>query len=121
MINNSLNGIVNLGRNPLGESDFRKKCKAHLDQHGALVLSDFIFEDAIKSIRNDGIDNQHLAYYTANSHNIYLTLKDTDLADSHPYNRQINSLKGCITTDQIPARSVLHTLDNALEFKSFLG
>ena len=119
MTHHSLNDVVNQYKNPLGDIHFRQECKSHLDRHGALVLSKFITPRAIESLKQDGINNKELAYYTASSHNIYLTPPDPKFSEDHTYNRQINSSKGCITTDQIPSDSMLHTLYNADEFKSF--
>ena len=115
-----LSEIVDLENNPLDSSSFRKQCKATLDKTGALVLDGFIKASAINSVKQDGLDNQNLAYYTSNSHNIYLTPTDLDFPDDHPRNRQINSSKGCITTNQIPDSSALYTLYNATQFKDFL-
>ena len=115
-----LSEIVDLEKNPLDSSSFRSQCKTILDDTGALVLEGFIKASAINSVKQDGLDNQHLAYYTSNSHNIYLTPTDSDFSEDHPRNRQISSSKGCITTNQIPDSSALHALYNATEFKDFL-
>jgi len=115
-----LSDVVNLIENPINDVHFRNECKRHLENDGALVLNNFIHQDAIKSIKNDAIENQHLAYYTENTHNIYLSKNDPQFSDTHPRNRPIHSSKGCITTDQIPNESVLHTLYTSPQFKTFL-
>ena len=112
--------VINLADNPINDASFRNECKLHLDQDGALVLDKFIFPNAIDSIKNDGIHNQHLAYYTSNTHNIYLSPSDPNFSNTHPRNRLITSSKGCITTDQIPKESVLHILYSSPVFKEFL-
>jgi len=61
-----------------------------------------------------------LAYYKKSAHNVYLATNDSDYAAEHPRNRCVTSSKGCITTDQIPATSALHTLYNNESFKQFL-
>lgn len=116
----SISEIVNLDDHPLSEQNFRGRCKALLDANGALVLENFMRPSVIESIKQEGIENQDQAYYTATSHNIYLTPNDPNFAEDHPKNRQISSSKGCITTDQIPQESALHRLYNAAEFKDFL-
>jgi len=116
----SLSDVVNFVENPLNDEAFRSQCKARLDADGAVVLDKFLLLNTISSIKEDGINNQHLAYYTANTHNLYLSPNDPNFADDHPRNRKVNSSKGCITTDQIPQDSVLHTLYEAQEFKEFL-
>ncbi|MDH3275567.1 MAG: 2OG-Fe(II) oxygenase, partial [Gammaproteobacteria bacterium] len=58
--------------------------------------------------------------YTVDKHNIYLNPPDSQYPADHPRNREVASSKGCITTDQIPNSSALHTLYNAAEFREFL-
>jgi len=112
--------IVNLERKPLEDADFQQKCKDQLDANGVLVLDGFLQPQAIESIKEEGILKQDSAYYTANSHNIYLSPNDPEFSADHPRNRKISSSKGCITTDQIPTDSVLHALYNSEQFKLFL-
>lgn len=115
-----LNTIINPSRHPLHSPEFRAQCKATLDADGVLVLPNFLRADAVESVRKEGETQQHLAYYTANSHTIYLSPPDPAFADDHPRNRQVNSSKGCITTDQIPQDSALLSLYDAQQFKDFL-
>ena len=68
--------IVNLEQYPLSDSKFRTQCKGNLDEDGVLVLDNFLTSLAIASIKNEGIDNQHLAYFTEKNHNIYLSPSD---------------------------------------------
>ena len=119
-MNNLLTNVVNLEQYQLSDAEFRAKCKATLDEKGVLVLPGFLKPAAIASIQKDGDANQHLAYYTAGSHNIYLTPPDPAFPDSHPRNLEVASSKGCITTDQIPGDSLLHTLYDAPEFRDYL-
>ena len=116
----SFSNIVNLRKSPISDEGFRRQCKEQLDKHGALVLDKFILEAAVESIKNDGHKNKHLAYYTESAHNIYLSPTDSSYPEDHARNRKISSSKGCITTDQIPQESVLHTLYCSDEFKAFL-
>ncbi|WP_372880088.1 2OG-Fe(II) oxygenase [Psychromonas sp.] len=85
-----------------------------------LVIGDFLKPSIISSLLREGEENQHLAYYAANMHNIYLTESDPQYSQAHPRNRQVSSSKGCITKDQIPSGSALHTLYDAPEFREFL-
>lgn len=119
-MNDSLAGVINLEQHPMYDQNFRSRCKRTLDENGALVMPDFLKPPAIHSIQQEGIANQHLAYYTANKHNIYLTEPDHNYSSDHPRNRMVVSSKGCITTDQISAESALFTLYNAPEFRDFL-
>ena len=119
-MNKPLEDIVNLSAHPIGDAAFAKRCKEQLDSDGVLVLPEFLTAAAINSTQQDGVEKQHLAYYTANSHNIYLTPPDSDFASNHPRNREVSSSKGCITTNQIPAESVLHDLYNSDTLRTFL-
>ena len=115
-----LSTVIDLNRYPLNDEDFQQKCKRTLDETGVLVISDFLNEDAIQSVQQEGVKNQNLAYYTANKHNIYLSPSDSSFPSDHPRNREINSTKGCITTDQIPSESILHSIYAAAIFRDFL-
>lgn len=112
--------MINFEDFPLDSDDFRAECKRTLDENGALVLRDFVRPATIASIQNEGVTNQHLAYYTVNDHNIYLTPTDQEFPPDHPRNRLVSSSKGCITDDQIPSNSALRTLYDAKEFREFL-
>jgi len=109
-----LEDIVDLELYPLQNDDFRSRCKLTLNENGVLVMRDFLKPAAIASVQSEGIRNQHLAYYAANKHNIYLTPPDPGYPADHPRNREVSSSKGCITTDQIPADSALRSLYDAL-------
>jgi hypothetical protein len=64
---------------------------------------------------------KHNAYFTASSHNVYLSEPRPDLDASHVFNRQIISSKGCITTDQVPEQSRLKIIYDAPEFRKFIA
>lgn len=119
-MSHSLASVVNLREFPLQDESFQQECKQAVDTDGALVLPGFLNAEAIDTIIEEGADNQHLAYYTETSHNIYLTPPDPGYSPDHPRNREILSSKGCITTDQIPVGSALHALYEAPAFRQFL-
>ena len=116
----SIEDVINHRQFNLGQDNFRAECKNTLDEHGVLVLTNFLTPDAISSIQKEGEAQRHLAYYTDRTHNIYLTNSDPEFTEQHPRNREVTSSKGCITTDQIPSNSALHTLYNSQEFQEFL-
>jgi len=116
----SLADVLNLDRYPLNSAELRAECRGTLDEDGVLVLPGFLTTAAIASLQSEGAENQHLAYYTADSHNIYLSPPDPEYSAEHPRNRQVSSSKGCITTDQIPAGSALRQLYDAPVFREFL-
>ena len=115
-----LGSIVSLDKHPLADAAYRAECKKTLDEHGVLVLSEFLQADAIKRVANEGLENQHLAYYTKSDHNVYLKPFSDEFSADHPRNKLVKSSKGCITTDQIPDNSALRTLYDSTEFKDFL-
>lgn len=116
----SLQNVVNLKLYPLSEGSLRIACKETLDSDGVLVLPNFLHPSAVAFVRREGEDNSHLAYYTASKHNIYLEPPSPEYPSDHPRNREVSSSKGCITTDQIPSTSALHTLYDAPDFRDFL-
>jgi len=117
---NTLSQVIDLDRYPLQDDNFRHACRKTLDEEGVLVMPGVLQSDIVESIRREGEENRHLAYYTANHHNIYLSPPDPEFPADHPRNREVVSTKGCITTDQIPADSALRTLYDAPEFRDFL-
>lgn len=116
----SLHEIIELNRYPIDSEDFRFSCKAELDEHGVLVLPDFLTAGAIRSVVNEGEVHADKAFYTKSDHNVYLQPEDTQFASDHARNRLVQSSKGCITTDQIPEDSLLHALYENADFKAFL-
>lgn len=112
--------LIDARQCPLGRAAFRVRCKQTLDEKGVVVLPQFLTREAVASIRGDGEQNQHLAFYTSSRHNIYLKPFDPQLPAGHPRNREVASSKGCITTDQIPQGSALHRLYDAPAFRDFL-
>ncbi len=119
-MNQLLANVIDLEQYPLKDDNFRSECKRTLVENGVLVMSNFLKPAAIVSIQSEGEENRHLAFYTVKNHNIYLKPPDPQYPADHPRNREVASSKGCITTDQIPAASVLHTLYDATEFREFL-
>lgn len=116
----SIEALIDLAQFPLHDAAFRSRCKQTLDESGVLVLPHFLSATAVDTVRREGEQFQHLAYYTASSHNIFLKPTDPQFAPEHPRNRAVASSKGCITTDQVPAGSPLHGLYEAPLFREFL-
>jgi len=115
-----LDKLLNLSQHPIHNPTFVTHCQRALDVDGVLLLRNLLTDDAIESIRQDGEQNAHLAYFKESSHNVYLADDDSNFTADHPRNRCVSSSKGCITTDQIPQTSALHTLYNSERFKQFL-
>ena len=111
---------VDAGRHPIADPEYVDRCRRQLDRDGALVLPGFFTEGAIREVVDESADRRDDAFYAASSHNVYLTPADPALPDGHPYNRQVDSSKGLIADDQIPATSSLRTVYDSDAFRSFL-
>lgn len=105
---------------PLGETSFQTSCENAINTDGVLVLKNFLRTDAINQIQKEGADNQHLAYFCEQRHNVFLTDPDPNYSKDHVRNREVISSKGCITDDQIPSKSPLHTIYDSEVFRNFL-
>jgi hypothetical protein len=112
--------IIDLESYPLSDPAFRASCRATLDRDGVLVMPAFLRPESVESVRREGEENRHLAYFCRQAHNVYLTPADPDFPPDHPRNRAVVSSKGCITDDQIPAASPLRVLYESQSFRDFL-
>lgn len=115
-----MSALIRFDLHPLADADWRRTCREQLNQHGALVLRQFLQPAALQAIIAEGDAQRHLAYHTASKHNVYLMKKDETFSADHPRNRDVISTKGCITDDVIAADSPLRQLYNDELFKSFL-
>lgn len=115
-----LQTVVDLTSYPLGNDVFRARCRARLEREGVLVMPRFLLPAAIRAVREEGIANQHRAYFCRQLHNVFLRPSDTAFPMDHPRNRQIVSSKGCITDDVVPQDSMLRALYDSPLFKEFL-
>lgn len=116
-----LEDIINTERWRIHTEAFCNQCRSSLDQDGVIVLPDFLTPHAVDVLQNEGRRHQSKAYYTQSSHNVYLTQYDAEYPSQHARNLPVVSSKGCITTDQIPTTSYLHTLYKSEVFKTFLA
>jgi len=117
---NALADVINLDRWDLTDDAFQARCRTQLDNEGVIVLPDFLSTEAVSAIQAEGEEHRHQAYFTQGTHNVYLAPNDDNYPPNHPRNRPISSSKGCITTDQIPTESALHSLYENSTFKTFL-
>jgi len=112
---------VNLKSCPLSSIDFVNKCHQKLSDTGVLLLPKFLLSGALNQTIKEAEAQAHLAYFTKNTHNVYLSQPDASLPETHVFNRQVKSSKGCITTDQIQSESGLHVIYNNSIFKKFIA
>ncbi|MDP6967565.1 MAG: 2OG-Fe(II) oxygenase [Gammaproteobacteria bacterium] len=113
--------ILDLQTHPINDLQYQHQCRQNLRRDGALIMSGLLRPQALAAIRAEGLQHQHLAYYTQDQHNVYLLPQDLGLPAQHPRNRLVDSSKGCITDDQIPADSPLRIIYNSQDFKAFLA
>jgi len=112
---------VNLKSYPLNSNNFADKCRQKLSETGVLLLPQFLLPEALNQTIREAQTRAHLAYFTKKTHNVYLSEPDTSLPETHVFNRQVKSSKGCITTDQIQSESGLHVIYNNSIFKKFIA
>lgn len=106
---------------PITDADFIAATKAALDRDGAVCLDGFLTEAARQNMIKAGKAEQHQAFYTKGTHNVYLTPPDDARDAHHPFNRQVSSSKGCITTDQVPQDCGLHDIYFSDDFRHFIA
>ena len=117
----ALSDFINLSSCPVWDPAFTRQCAGRLESDGVLTLPGFLQDDAIDMLVAEAEARKQDAYFTASSHNVYLSEPRPDLDAGHVYNRQITSSKGCITTDQVPEQSGLKVIYSAPEFRQFIA
>ena len=117
----SLNEIIDLDTYPIEDPHFKEQCLLELINDGVLTLPQFLRPNAIEQLVQETERQKHNAFFTKSTHNVYLTPKRSELGSDHVFNRQLSSSKGCITTDQVPQKSHLHTVYNADIFRQFIA
>ncbi|MEP0201314.1 MAG: hypothetical protein ABJ084_10915 [Halioglobus sp.] len=116
----NIESIVNLHRYALDDKHFQEQCRQQLAKRGALVLDEFLTARALEKVLEQSLEKKHLAYFTQQQHNVYISDHDPSFSDDHPRNTLVDSSKGCITDDQVENDSPLRTLYRASLFRSFL-
>ncbi len=117
----ALSDIIDFSACPVSNPLFARQCAARLASDGILTLPGFLLSGAVDMLVAAAAAQKHNAYFTASSHNVYLSEPRPDLDASHVFNRQIISSKGCITTDQVPEQSGLKIIYDAPEFRKFIA
>lgn len=115
-----MNPHLNTFLHPIDDADYAARCRADLDATGALVLKGFFTQEAIARVVEESAPREAVAFYASSTHNVYLTPRDPHLPENHAFNRQVESSKGLIADDQVPADSPLRDVYNDPDFRSFL-
>lgn len=111
---------VDSTRHPIGDSTYAARCRTRLDLDGALILEGFFGPGVIERVIEESGHRGAEAFHASSTHNVYLTPRDPDRGDHHPFNRQVASSKGMLADDQIPTDSPLRELYNDPTFRRFL-
>jgi len=117
----NLSDIINFPDYPIIDTEFKQQSRQAVLENGVLTMPNFLQPDALRFIKQEGIDNRDRAYFKSNSHNVFLTPSDDQYPQDHAYNRQVISSKGCITDDVIAKDSPLRALYDSTDFKDFLS
>ena len=117
----SVDRVIDLAACPLTDDSFIESCRLQLDRDGVVTIPGFLREQAVADLVSEAESAKDKAFFTSSTHNVYLTKPDPGRDADHVFNRQITSSKGCITTDQVPAASGLHTIYDAPSFRRFLA
>ena len=116
----SLDEVVDLGAHPLHDVAYRAQCRSTLDLDGALVLRGFLRVAVVEALVAEAESLQHLAFYSEQTHTVYLETADAKLPADDARSREVVSTKGAVTADQVPGSSALRTVYDAPVFRSFL-
>ncbi len=113
--------LVDLCRHPIDDSRYSARCRIELERSGALVLSGFLTPATLGHILGESTGREGEAFFTVDTHNVYLTPVDPTRPSTDVYNRQIRSTKGCLADDQVPSSSPLRELYDSQELRHFLA
>ena len=84
---NYISKWANLKSCPLNSIDFAEKCRQNLSDTDVLLLHQFLLPEALNQIIKEAQARAHLAYFTKNTHNVYLSEPDTSLPKTHIFNQ----------------------------------
>ena len=73
LMKNDISKWVNLKSCSLNSIDFADKCRQKLSDIGVLPLPQFLLPEALNQIIKEAQAQAHLAYFTKNTHNVYLS------------------------------------------------
>ena len=96
MLDNKLSNYIDTQTHPLDQPEFARRLHEKLNNDGVVVLHSFLQRHILEQLRIEAADNKTQAFYTESTHNVYLTPKDASLPQSHIFNRQVESSKGCM-------------------------
>lgn len=115
-----MTSVLDLDRHPLDDATYRARSRARLEVDGALVVPGLVPASVIDAIVAEMAPRESEAFFAGSSHNVYLTDPDPSWPAGHAVNRQVDSTKGLLADDQIPADSALRAIYGDETLRSFL-
>jgi hypothetical protein len=117
-----MNGLAHIdrSRHPIDDASYASTLRSQLDRDGLTVLRGFLSDDAVAAVLDESLRREHEAFFTTDTHNVYLTPPDAALGDTHIFNRRISSSKGCLADDQVGSHSPLRAVYTDTAFTGFL-
>ena len=112
---------INTPVHPIDDDRYRATCARRLDIDGALVLPTFFTELFVTTVLAESSGRERDSFFVSDTHNVWLTAGDNELADDHILNRRIVSTKGLLADDQIASDSPLRIVYEDAAFKSFIA
>ena len=82
-----LTSIIDFDTYPIRDRQFQQDCADALVRDGVLTLPKFITPATIAALITEAEATQDQAYYTASTHNVYLSKRDNALGDDHVFKR----------------------------------
>ena len=120
MTHRGLESVVNLEAHPLADPAYAERCRQQLHDNGALLLAGFLRTEVIAELVAEAEHQQHLAFYSEQTYNVYLDPPDPSKPNNDARSRAIVGSKGAVTTDQVAPGSALRTVYDSPTFRAFL-
>ncbi len=108
--------MVDMARYPIGDLDapearaLIKRCRATLDDSGALSLPGFIQPQAAHALAAEARELAPLAFEISTEHTCYFEPADESFPEDHPRRRLLFSRKGGVAADHIGETTMLNRL-----------
>ena len=112
--------IINFKDHPINNEEYLNFCTNYLKKNSALVLSNFITTESLKSIQNEARVLESHAFYCSQKHTVLLNKYNKEIDKKDPLNIEVTSDKGCVPHDLINKKSDLNQLYQSNDFKNFL-
>lgn len=122
----NISNLVDLAKYPVENIqsgiglDFADECRQKYEQTGLCMLSNFVNEDALKTLADESSAYLEHAYFCDSTHNPYLDEKGHEGNDSVSRHQE-KTYVGSVPYDKIPRSSILNKLYQWDPLKNFIG